>query len=336
MDTPVAPATPQTQQPAQAQQHHSQTQPRDVGRFAGPPQTGQPAVPGQQPGETPAQAAARIRIAYKADGKDYDEELTHAEIAQRLGRDRASYERFEKASQAQKDAAAREDALRQSLSNPSHFRQVLFREALRAGHSKEAAAEYAHDFMARALAEQLDESEMDPRDRELMEYRQREEERQRQEQEQQKTAKTEAFKATVRAKYETWKGDILAAAKAAGEAGLPVDEETIRAMGKYRIQSMRHGLDCSTAELVEVASKHVDGYVGARLKNASYATLAARYPDVVKTIRLGLRDQARAARNPPPRAAPPGAPQVRAPAPPSKPSYSGSDFRSFERMAKGE
>lgn len=335
MDTPVAPAAPQTQQPAQAQQHHSHAQPREVGRFAGPPQAVQPAVPGQQPGETAAQAAARIRIAYKADGKDYEEELTQAEIAQRLGRDRASYERFEKASQAQKDAAAREQALRQSLSNPAHFRQVLFQEALCAGHSKADAAEYAHDFMARALAGHLDEAEMDPRDRELMEYRQREEERQRQEQEQQKTLKAEAFKAGVRVKYEGFVSDIGAAVQAMGEAGLPVDEETIRAVGKHRIQSMRHGLECSTAELVEVASKHVDGYVGARLKNAPFATLAARYPDLVKTIRLGLRDQARAARNPPPRATPAGQ-QQRAPEPPKKPGYSGSDFRSFERLAKGE
>jgi transcriptional regulator with XRE-family HTH domain len=335
MDTPVAPAAPQTQ-PVQAQQtHHSHAQPRDVGRFAGPPQAGQPAVPGQQPGETAAQAAARIRIAYKADGKDYEEELTQAEIAQRLGRDRASYERFEKASQAQKDAAAREQALRQSLSNPTQFRQVLYQEALRGGYSKAEAAEYAHDFMARALAGHLDEAEMDPRDRELMEYRQREEERQRQEQEQEKTAKAEAFKAGVRVKYEAWKNDIIEAAKAAGESGLPVDEETIRAMGKYRLQSMRHGLECSTAELVEVASKHVDGYVGARLKNAPYATLAARYPDLVKTIRLGLRDQARAARNPPPRTAPAGQ-QQRPPEPPKKPGYSASDFRSFQRLVNGE
>jgi transcriptional regulator with XRE-family HTH domain len=328
MDTPVAPAAPQTQP---AQTHHSHAQPRDVGRFAGPPQAGQPAVPGQQPGETAAQAAARIRIAYKADGKDYEEELTQAEIAQRLGRDRASYERFEKASQAQKDAAAREQALRQSLSNPTHFRQVLYQEAIRAGQSKAEAAEYAHDFMARALAGHLDEAEMDPRDRELMEYRQREEERQRQEEEHQKSQKAETFKASVRVKYEAWKNDIIEAAKAAGESGLPVDEETIRAMGKYRLQSMRHGLECSTAELVEVASKHVDGYVGARLKNAPYATLAARYPDLVKTIRLGLRDQARAARNPPPRTAPSGQ-QVRTPEPPKKPGYSASDFRSFQRL----
>lgn len=331
MDTPVAPAAPQT--PAQAPQHHSHAQPRDVGRFAGPPQPGQ-TVPGQQPGETAAQAEARLRIAYKADGKEYDEELTHTEIAQRLARDRASYERFEKASQAQKDALSREQALRQSLSNPNQFRQVLFQEAIRAGYSKADADEYAHDFMARALAGHLDEAEMDPRDRELLEHRQREADRQRQEEEHQRAQKTEAWKAGVRVKYDAWVKDIVAASEAMKEAGLPVDEETVRVMGKYRTQAMRHGLDCTTAELVEVASKHVDTYLTSRLKGASFATLAARYPDFVKTVRLGLREQARAARNPPQRnAGTNGTP--RAPATPQK-GYSGSDFRSFERMAKGE
>lgn len=336
MDTPVTPAAPQTQQPAQAQpSHHSHAQPREVGRFAGPPQPGQQ-VPGQQPGETAAQAEARLRIAYRADGKEYDEELTHTEIAQRLARDRASYERFEKASQAQKDAVAREQALRQSLSNPNQFRQILFQEALRAGYSKADAAEYAHDFMARALAGHLDEAEMDPRDRELLEHRQREADRQRQEEEQQRSQKAEAWKEGVRAKYQSWVGELSAAAKAAGEAGLPVDEETIRVMGKYRLQAMRHGLDCTTAELVEAASKHFDSHIGARTKGIPFATLMARYPDLVKTVRLGLREQARNARNPPPRTATPGTAQRAAPPAPAKPSYSGSDFRSFERLAKGD
>jgi chemotaxis protein histidine kinase CheA len=305
-----------------------------VGRFAGPPQPGQPTVPGQQPGETQAQAEARLRFKYKADGQEVEEELTQAEIAQRLARDRASYRRFEESAKRDKDVAAREQAFRQSLANPNQFRQVLFQEALRAGYSKADAAEYAHDFMARALAGHLDEAEMDPRDRELLEYKQREQERQRQEEEQQKTAKAEAFKAGVRAKYETWKQDIITAAKAAGEAGLPVDEEMIRVMGKHRTQSMRHGVECTTAELVDVAMKHADTYVMSRLKSAPYEVLAKRYPDIVKTIRLGLRDQARAARNPPPRAQNGGQPRV--PEPPKKPSYSGSDFRSFQRLANGE
>lgn len=336
MDTPVAPAVTQTQAPGAQQQpaHHSHAQPRDVGRFAGPPQPGQQVL-GQQPGETPAQAEARLRFKYQADGQDFEEELTPSEITRRLARDRASYDRFEKASQAQKDAVAREQALRQSLSDPNRFRQVLFQEAIRAGYSKADAQEYAHDFMARSLAGHLDEAEMDPRDRELLEYRQREEDRQRQEKEQQRAQKTEEWKAGVRVKYDAWVGDIMAAAKAAGEAGLPVDEETIRVMGKHRTQSMRHGLECSTAELVEVASKHVDSYVNSRLKNATFATLAARYPDIMKTIRLGLREQARAARNPPQRTPSTNGTQRAVPATPQK-SYSGSDFRSFERMAKGE
>jgi hypothetical protein len=335
MDTPVAPAAPQVQQqPAQAQTHHSHAQPREQGRFNGPPQAGQPTVPGQQPGETAAQAEARIRVKYKANGQDFEEELDHNTLALRLSRERAAYSKFEEAAKLRKEADERQAALRQSLSNPNQFRQVLFQEALRAGLSKQDAAEYAHDFMARALASHLDEAEMDPRDRELLEYRQREQERQRQEEEQQKAAKTEAFKANVRAKYETWKQDIITAAKAAGEAGLPVDEEMIRVMGKHRTQSMRHGVECTTAELVDVAMKHADTYVGARLKNAPYEVLAKRYPDIVKTIRLGLRAQAQAARNPPARVI--STNQQQRPPEQKKAAYSGSDFRSFQKLSRGE
>lgn len=336
MDTPVAPAAPQTQQQPtqQAPQHHSHVQPREQGRFNGPPQAGQPTVPGQKPGETAAQAEARIRVKYKANGQDFEEELDQSTLALRLSRERAAYSKFEEAANLRKEAAAREEALRQSLANPNQFRQVLYKEAIKAGYSQADAREYAHDFMARALAGHLDEAEMDPRDRELLEYRQREEQRQREQQEQEQAAKAEQFKASVRAKYETWKQDIVEAAKAAGEAGLPVDEEMIRAMGKYRTQAMRHGVECTTAELVNVAMQHVDGYVGSRLKSAPYEVLAKRYPDLVKTIRLGLREQARAARNPPPRAIPTGQP-ARAGEPPKK-AFSSSDFRSFEKLARGE
>lgn len=336
MDTPVAPAAPQVQQPAQPQQtHHSHAQPREQGRFNGPPQAGQPTVPGQQPGETAAQAEARIRVKYKANGQDFEEELDQATLALRLSRERAAYSKFEEAAKLRKEADARDAALRQSLSNPNQFRQVLYQEAIRAGYSKQDAAEYAHDFMARALAGHLDEAEMDPRDRELLEYKQREQEQERQRQEQEQAARAEAFKASVRAKYETWKQDIITAAKAAGEAGLPVDEEMIRVMGKHRTQSMRHGVECTTAELVDVAMKHADTYVMSRLKSAPYEVLAKRYPDIVKTIRLGLRAQAQAARNPPARVATPGQPQPR-PAEPPKKAFSSSDFRSFQRLANGE
>jgi hypothetical protein len=334
MDTPVAPAAPQVQQqPAQPQTHHSHAQPREQGRFNGPPQAGQPTVPGQQPGETKAEAEARVRVKYKANGQDFEEELDHNALALRLSREKAAYSKFEEAAKLRKEADERQAALRQSLSNPNQFRKVLYDEAIRAGYSKQDAAEYAHDFMARALAGHLDEAEMDPRDRELLEYKQREQERQRQEQEAEKAKKAEAFKANVRAKYETFVSEVSEAAKAAGEAGLPVDEETIRAMGKYRIQAMRHGLECTTAELVNVASQHLDGYVGARLKNAPYEVLAKRYPDLVKTIRLGLREQARAARNPPARVVPTS--QQRPPEQ-KKPAYSGSDFRSFQKLARSE
>lgn len=337
MDTPVAPAAPQVQQqPGDVSaSHHSHAQPRTPqGQFSGQ-QPGQPSVPGQKPGETAAQAEARLRFKYKADGQEIEEELTQAEIAQRLARDRASYQRFEEGIKARKEAEARAQALRQSLSNPNQFRQILYREAIQAGYSEADAREYAHDFMARALAGHLDEAEMDPRDRELLELRQREEERVRQQQEQEKAARAEQFKAGVRAKYETWKRDIISAAKAAGEAGLPVDEEMIRAMGKYRTQAMRHGVDCTTAELVNVAMQHADTYVGARLKNVPYEVLAKRYPDIVKTIRLGLREQARAFRNPGARPATPTGQPARAGEPPKK-AFSSSDFRSFEKLARGE
>lgn len=337
MDTPVAPAVPQVQQQSgqQAQTHHSHAQPRTPqGQFSGQ-QPGQPTVPGQQPGETAAQAEARIRVKYKANGQDFEEELDQATLALRLSRERAAYSKFEEAAKLRKEADAREAALRQSLANPNHFRKVLFKEALQAGMSQADAREYAHDFMARALAGHLDEAEMDPRDRELLELRQREEERVRQQQEQEKAARAEQFKAGVRAKYETWKQDIISAAKAAGEAGLPVDEEMIRAMGKYRTQAMRHGVDCTTAELVNVAMQHADTYVGARLKNAPYEVLAKRYPDIVRTIRLGLRAQAQAARNPAARPATPTGQPARAGEPPRK-AFSSSDFRSFEKLARGE
>lgn len=337
MDTPVAPAAPQAQQQPgqQAPQHHSHAQPREQGRFNGPPQAGQPTVPGQQPGETAAQAEARIRVKYKANGQDFEEELDQATLALRLSRERAAYSKFEEAAKLRKEADAREAALRQSLANPNQFRKVLFQEALRAGLSKQDAAEYAHDFMARALAGHLDEAEMDPRDRELLELRQREEERVRQQQEQEKAARAEQFKAGVRAKYETFVNDISAAVKAMGEAGIPVDEEMIRAVGKHRTQAMRHGVECTTAELVNVAMQHADTYVGARLRNAPYEVLAKRYPDIVRTIRLGLRAQAQAARNPAARPVTPTGQPARAGEPPRK-AFSSSDFRSFEKLARGE
>lgn len=300
-----APATeqPTTQQPEARPDHHINRQPRDFsGRVNGAPRPGAPAAKAaapqggeeRQPGETAAEHQQRVKFKWtksRAGNQVVEEEATLEDI----GRWRSGYEtmqeKFREAATLRKEADQIQKDFEEGLTKPSVMRKRIEDHYVRAGMERGEAREKAREVFAFGLADIIDEDEMDPRDKELREYRQREAQRQREEEERQSEAARAEFGKKVEAKRQEFTQRISAAMQAAAKGGLPVDEESMRVMGRHLLASMRHGVGCTEAELVAVYEADLDAGVGSRLKGLSFAQLKERYPELVRTVHAGLREQ---------------------------------------------
>lgn len=330
---PVVTEQPTTQQPEARPDHHIHRQPRDfAGRVNGAPRPGAPTARAEgQPPEATPEPAPRVKVKYKANGQDVEEELDHETLAARLARERGAYSKFEEASRLRKEAERIQQDFEEGLSNPAQFRARLEANFVKRGMDKHEAREEVRKLFAYGLSGILDEDEMDPRDKELREYRERERQREEEEEGRRAEAARAEFGKKVEAKRQEFTTRISAAMQAAAKGGLPVDEESMRVMGRHLLASMRHGVGCTEAELVAVYEADLDAGVGSRLKGLSFDQIKARYPDLVRTVHAGLREQ---------RAKQPGttrpAPSVGAsrPAEPEPVRIASDDFEAYQKAMR--
>lgn len=308
---PAVPAAPQLQQGAPAQ-HHSHLQPRDTGRFAGPPQPGQAAPPS----ETPAQAAERVRLAFKENGREVVEEMTPAELAEMRRRMRAgemhardAVQTFERADQMAKQARVEREAMeaqrKAMLGDPRALTDFIRKNG---GQGFDPLS-----FLTKALEDVLSEREMTPEQRELAEYKRRDAEREQQEKEEQERHQQEervrAFNAEVAQKRAQWLSTLEAAID---QHGLPATEEAIDAASKHILSAMRQGVKVTPEQATEYAKAQtfhqfnglVGGMDGGAIKQNFPAVYRAVHAHLVAQVRGPKQGQPQPTpRNPAPRPA---------------------------------
>jgi hypothetical protein len=340
----TTPAPVVTEQPAQhpgSPEHHIHRQPRDFsGKVNGAPRPGGPPAPKQegsevrQPGETAAQAAQRQKFAYKANGKDYEEELTQEEVAQRLSREKAAYSKFEDAARLRKEAEQREADFASALEDPKAFQKQIEQYLQKKGMSAADARLHAKDHVTRVLAGYLDEDDLSPEQRELRDLRAEREEREREEEESQSAAEVEKHKESVRAKAKVWANKIGGALQAAKDGGLPVTDAAIKAMSGHLSASMRNGVGCTEAELVEVYREDLRTNVGATIGAMDFADLRRLFPDVVKKVHAGLRAEVQQRKAPGARPLPISGPRT-PPAEEGPVAIASDDFAAYQAAMNG-
>lgn len=285
-------ATPVTGAPAQptAPSHHSHLQPRDTGRFAGPPQPGQPA---QQAGETPAQAAERIRLQYRENGRDVSEELTVQELAELRRRARAGelhtreasvrLERADQlAQQARMDREALEAQRKAMLGDPNALTDFL---------RKNGGKDFnPMSFLTKALETLLSQEDMTPEQRELAQLKaeraEMEAERERQQQEQ----RAQDFNRQVTEKRAIWHQTLSAALD---QHGLPATEEAIEAASRYTLSAMKQGLRVSPEQVAEYAKEQTFHHFGSLTKGMDGGAIKQRFPEVYRAVHQHLVAQVR-------------------------------------------
>jgi hypothetical protein len=306
--TNAAPAAPAAGAPA----HHSHLQPRDTGRFSGPPQSGQTAPP---PGETPAQAAERIRLAYKENGREVVEELTPQELAEfrrqyrsREHLARESTQRLERANEMAQQARVEREAMEAQrkalLGDPRALTDFIRKNG---GQGFDPLK-----FLTGALETVLAEREMTPEQRELAEYKRREAEREQQEQEEQERQQQEervrTFNEEVGKKRAAWLSTLQAAID---QHGLPATEEAIDAASRHILSAMRQGVKVTPEQATEYAKAqtfhHFNGLVGGMSGDA----IKKAFPAVYRAVHQHLVAQVRVTKS----GQPPPAPRTAAPRP---------------------
>lgn len=288
--TPVV-EQPTTQQSEVRPDHHIHRQPRDFsGRVNGAPRPGAPAAKTDAPEPAP-EAPTRVKVKYKANGQDVEEELDHDTLAARLAREKGAYSKFEEASRLRKEAERIQQDFEAGLSNPAQFRARLEANFAKRGMDKHEAREEVRKLFAYGLSGILDEDDLSPEQRRLRELEARERQREEEEEGRRAEAARAEFGKKVEAKRQEFTQRISAAMQAAAKGGLPVDEESMRVMGRHLLASMRHGVGCTEAELVAVYEADLDAGVGSRLKGLSFTQLKERYPELVRTVHAGLREQ---------------------------------------------
>lgn len=269
--------------------HHITRQPRDFsGRVNGPPRPGAPAPkPEGQDEEQPA-APQKVRVKYKANGQDVEEELDHETLATRLARERGAYSKFEEAAKARKEAEQIRKDFEEGLTDPAQFRKRLEANFVRQGAKPEEARTRARDILAHSLGQLLQEDDLSPEQRRLRELEEREAQRQREEEDALAEQEAEEHRAVVREKAKAFTQRLAGALQKAKEGALPVTEASMQAMGKHLLANMKNGVECTDEELVEIHAEEVRGNVGATLGQMDFADIKRLFPDVVRKVHAGL------------------------------------------------
>lgn len=341
----TTPAPVVTEQPAQQQgnpEHHINRQPRDFsGRVNGAPRPGGPPAPkpegqgadARQPGETAAEHQQRIKFKWtksRATGEEVEEEATLDDVARWRSSHHTMHAKFEEASKLRKEAEQIQRDFEDGLTKPDAFRKMLEANLRKQGMDARAAREQVRETLAMTLAGLLDEDDLSPEQRELRELREREAARAREEEEAEATTRLEQHKESVRQKAAVWAEKIGGALKAAKDGGLPVTDSAIRAMSGHLSASMRHGVGCTEAELVEVYREDLRQNTGATIAAMDFADIRRLFPDVVKKIHAGLRAEAQQ-KKPGAIRSQPGAPSSPRPTPEEPIRIASGDFEAYQQ-----
>lgn len=283
----AAPADAQQTQQQVDPNHHINRQPRDFsGRVNGPPRPGAPAA--KPEGAEPTPEPQRYKVRYKANGQDVEEELDEATLSTRLARERGAYAKFEEAAKLRKDADALLKDFEEGLTKPETFRKRLEANFVKQGAKPEEARARVRDILAHSLGDLLHEDDLSPEQRELRALREEREARQQEEEGARAEQELEEHRADVRERAKVFQqrlGSVLTKAK---EGPIPVTEAAMRAMGQHLLANMRHGVEMTDDELVDVFHEEVRGNVGATLGQMEFEDIERQYPDVMRKIHAGL------------------------------------------------
>lgn len=325
---PADAAQPQTHPGDPASQHHIHRQPRNFsGQVNGPPRPGAPA-PREVPAEgVQAEPPQKVKVKYKANGQEVEEELDHETLSTRLARERGAYSKFEEAAKLRKDAEQMMRDFEEGLTDPAQFRKRLEANFTKQGLKPAEARAKARDILAHSLGGLLQEDELSPEQRRLQELEEREAARQREEEDARAEQELEEHRAVVREKKEVFVKRLGSALMKAKEGPLPVTEAAMQAMGKHLLASMRHGVECTDEELVGVFEEELRGNVGATLGQMEFADIERLFPDVVRKVHAGLLAKRQAAK---PGARPPAPAQRQRPAEAEPVPVASDDFAAYQ------
>lgn len=282
-----APAAGSPAQPT-ASPHHSHSQPRDTGRFAGPPQPG-----GAQFGETPAEAAERIRLQFRENGKDITEELTVQELAELRRRSRAgemhareASQRLERADQLAQQARMEREALeasRQSiLGDPNALTDFLRKNGGKGFNPM--------SFLTKALESLLNEQDLTPEQRELAALKAEKAEMEAERERQQQDQRAQDFNRQVAEKRAQWHQTL---SDALDQHGMPATEEAIEAASRYTLSAMKQGLRVSPEQVAEYARAQTFHHFSGITKGMDGAAIKQAFPDIYRAVHQHLVSQVR-------------------------------------------
>lgn len=308
--------------------HHIHRQPRDfAGRVNGAPRPGAPAqretpAEGQQ-----AEPPPKVTVRYKANGQEVVEELDYDTLAARLARERGAYSKFEEAAKVRKEAEQLRKEFEDGLADPVQFRKRLEANFVRQGLKPDAARAKARDILAHSLGGLLQEDDLSPEQRELQALREEREARQREEENALAEQELEEHRSVVREKAKAFTARLGAALQKAKAGPIPVTESAMRAMGAHLLASMRHGVECTDEELVEVFHEEARGNVAALLGEMEFPDIERLYPDLVRKVHAGLLAKRQAAK---PGARPPAPAQRQRPAEVEPVPVASDDFAAYQ------
>lgn len=333
--TPTAAPAPEVQTHPGDPAHHITRQPRDFGgRVNGPPRPGahtraEPRADEQAEAREEARAAPqKVKVRYKANGQDVEEELDHDTLATRLARERGAYSKFEEAAKARKEAEQLRKDFEEGLADPVQFRKRLEANFVKQGLKPDAARAKARDILAHSLGGLLQEDDLSPEQRELQALREEREARQREEEEAVAEQELEEHRGVVREKAKAFTARLGAALQKAKAGPIPVTESAMKAMGAHLLASMKHGVECTDEELVEVFHEEARGNVGAILGEMEFHDIERMYPDLVRKVHAGLLAKRQAAK---PGARPPAPVQRQRPAEAEPVPVASDDFAAYQQ-----
>jgi hypothetical protein len=223
-------------QQEQGQTHHSARQPRDdAKRFAGAPAPQETAEP------------RKLRLKFKENGQEREEELTEEQVAEEIRRARASRFKLKEADQKM----SRVDAMAKEL---SEAREVA--AAIASGDYSKVKAYYAKNGkipvaeLSNMLDKALQEEEMDPKDREIAELRAEKEAAEAA----RKELETKHQDAERQRQIDAMRPKVMAAINAALERpDLPKTPELVQTVAQIKIESMEAGAPLSDDDAAEFA-----------------------------------------------------------------------------------
>lgn len=325
---------PQTHPSDPANQHHITRQPRDFsGRVNGPPRPGAQATRETPAEGTQAEPPPKVKVKYKANGQDVEEELDEATLSTRLARERGAYSKFEEAAKLRKDAEQMLRDFEEGLTKPETFRKRLEANFAKQGLKPEEARAKARDILAHSLGQLLQEDDLSPEQRRLQELEEREALRQQEEEDARAEEALEEHRAEVRERAKVFQQRLGSALMKAKEGPIPVTEAAMQAMGRHLLANMRHGVEMTDEELVDVFQEEVRGNVGATLGQMEFADIERLFPDVVRKVHAGLLAKRQAAK---PGARPQPAPAPRARSAEAEPVVIASDdFEAYRKARSG-